>query len=87
MGIHSSCLKDASRAHGVVFVDLDHNRIIPALEEDGRVVPLPKLPEREGAKLRIKLFEHGNVRLSPLQCPCGGSCPHVSPPFLLAFAL
>ncbi|TMW60548.1 hypothetical protein Poli38472_000590 [Pythium oligandrum] len=62
VGMHADCMKQAaSQTSGVVFVDLDHNRVIPAVDEDGRTLPIPKLPEREGAKLRVKLSEYGNI--------------------------
>lgn len=50
------------QSNGVVFVDLDHNRIIPAVDESGKTIPIPKLPERESAKLRAKLSDYANVR-------------------------
>ncbi|KAF1335550.1 Denn domain-containing protein 5b, partial [Globisporangium splendens] len=62
VGTHSDCLKQAAaRTTGVVFVDLNHNRVIPAVDESGKAIPTPKLPEREGAKLRVKLAEYANA--------------------------
>uniref|UniRef100_K3W6U9 Arf-GAP domain-containing protein n=1 Tax=Globisporangium ultimum (strain ATCC 200006 / CBS 805.95 / DAOM BR144) TaxID=431595 RepID=K3W6U9_GLOUD len=62
VGTHSDCLKQAAaRTTGVIFVDLDHNRVIPAVDESGKAIPIPKLPEREGAKLRVKLAEYANA--------------------------
>ncbi|KAJ0405219.1 hypothetical protein ATCC90586_001171 [Pythium insidiosum] len=62
VGIHADCMKQAAaQASGVIFVDLDHNRVIPAVDESGKTIPIPKTPEREGAKLRAKLFEYANV--------------------------
>ncbi|KAJ0401914.1 hypothetical protein P43SY_003531 [Pythium insidiosum] len=61
VGIHADCMKQAAaQASGVIFVDLDHNRVIPAVDESGKTIPIPKTPEREGAKLRAKLFEYAN---------------------------
>ncbi|RLN45778.1 hypothetical protein BBJ29_004101 [Phytophthora kernoviae] len=62
VGTHSDCLKHvAGRTTNVVFVDLDHNRVIPAMGESGKIIPVPKLPEREGAKLRAKLAEVAGI--------------------------
>ncbi|DBA01320.1 TPA: hypothetical protein N0F65_001825, partial [Lagenidium giganteum] len=62
VGLHSDSLREAqNRSSGVVFVDLDHNRVIPPVDESGKPIGIPKLPERQGAKLRVKLFEHGNI--------------------------
>ncbi|OWZ22684.1 hypothetical protein PHMEG_0002564 [Phytophthora megakarya] len=58
VGTHSDCLKQvAGRTANVVFIDLDHNRVIPAVDESGKNISVPKLPDREGSKLRAKLAE------------------------------
>lgn len=62
VGVHSDCMSAASsQSSGVVFIDLDHNRVMPAVDESGKTLPIPKLPERQGAKLRVQLFEHANI--------------------------
>ncbi|ETM37585.1 hypothetical protein L914_15878 [Phytophthora nicotianae] len=62
VGTHSDCLKQiAGRSTNVVFVDLDHNRVIPAVDDSGKNILVPKLPDREGSKLRAKLAEVASI--------------------------
>lgn len=62
VGTHSDCLKQvASRTTNVVFVDLDHNRVIPAVDDSGKNIAVPKIPDREGSKLRAKLAEVASI--------------------------
>ncbi|CAN0475683.1 unnamed protein product, partial [Laminaria digitata] len=61
VGIHSRYLMEMSsdkRPEGVVFVDLDNDKIFLGLDEDiGAPRRRPHLPEREASKLRQKLNE------------------------------
>ncbi|KAE9028424.1 hypothetical protein PR003_g12418 [Phytophthora rubi] len=62
VGTHSDCLKHvAGRTSNVVFVDLDHNRVIPAVDDSGKTISVPKIPDREGSKLRAKLAEVASI--------------------------
>ncbi|KAG2765986.1 hypothetical protein PC116_g11394 [Phytophthora cactorum] len=62
VGTHSDCLKQVTgRTTNVVFVDLDHNRVIPAVDDSGKNIPVPKIPDREGSKLRAKLAEVASI--------------------------
>ncbi|KAL8008529.1 putative Arf GTPase activating protein [Plasmopara halstedii] len=62
VGTHSDCLKHVTcQTSGVVFVDLDHNRVIPAVDSLGKTITIPKMPDREGSKLRAKLAEVANI--------------------------
>ena len=65
VGIHSQYLANPKmrRPEEVVFVDLDHNRIFPALDANGTELPLPKIPERSLSKLKTKLNEFSDVGL------------------------
>lgn len=60
MGTHSSYLTDTDpedRARGVVFVDLDNDRVYHGTTESGAPREPIRLPEREGSKLRSRLLE------------------------------
>ncbi|KAI9980128.1 hypothetical protein PInf_026795 [Phytophthora infestans] len=62
VGTHVDCLKQvAGRSTNVVFVDLDHNRVIPAVDDSGKNILVPKIPDREGSKLRAKLAEVASI--------------------------
>lgn len=40
--------------------------VIPAVDESGKTISVPKIPDREGSKLRAKLAEVASVR--PYYC-------------------
>lgn len=58
VGLHSNyLLQKTRRPIDVTFVDLDHNRIILAVDDFDTEYQVPKLPERDAGKLKASLFE------------------------------